>query len=589
MKLVAYSILSKFLFLFLSLFLTALPTAAQTEFETTSEITYQLGSRGNAQVTQKIGLVNNFSHIFPKEYQLNIIGNKIENISAEDSGGSILNKVVENENETIITLAFNEPEVGKDKKTEFFVNYEIPDLGKKRGQIWEINIPSLSNVNQFNNLNLTIKIPEPFGSLSFSSVKPYRETITDGQIILEYQKKQLQDNQILLAFGDFQIFNFNLNFSLFNNSPQSVNKTIPIPPDTSYQNVFLTSIDPKPIKIFTDDDYNWLALYSLEGGEQLEVNVQGQAKIFSGPDNQNFTKLYDDKPLDAYLKDDQYWQVDSPTIQDLGNYFTNANQVYDFVVSELDYDYENLEQSQRKGALQAIKDKGGVCTEFSDLFVALSRASGIPSRELQGFAFTSDKKLFTLSAENDVLHSWVEYWDSDKGLWIPADPTWAKTTEGIDFINNFDLGHFVFVVHGHSSTKPAPPGFYKDNNLSKNVNVEFAQKLLPKPEPSFEVEFIKDNDQTSSIKIINSSFSPTYDVNVNLVNWKKNKEDKVIKVLPPLGEVIYEVKNPGFFQRIFSEPSYLVVINQKEQKIEFPTEKLNFKQFFDNLWRQLFK
>ncbi len=589
MKLFAYSILSKFLFLFLSLFVSAVPTAAQTEFDTSSQITYELGSRGNGQVTQRVELVNNFSHIFPKEYQLNIVGSKIENISAEDSGGSILDKVNEIDDQTIITLVFNEPEVGKGKPTEFFVNYEIPSLAKKKGQIWEVNIPSLSNVNDFSDLSLTIKVPEGFGTLSFSSIEPLTEEVENNQIVLKYQKSQLEGNQILLAFGDFQIFDFDLNFSLFNSSNQKANKTIPIPPDTTYQSVFLTSIEPRPNKIVTDEDYNWLALYSLESGQQLEVNVKGQAKIFSGPDNRNFSGLYHNEPLDAYLQDDQFWQVDSPTIQDLGNYFSNANQVYDFVVNELDYDYDNLEQSQRKGALQALKEKTGVCTEFSDLFIALARASGIPSRELQGFAFTSDKKLFTLSAENDILHSWVEYWDSNTNLWIPADPTWAKTTEGIDFINNFDLGHFAFVIHGHSSTHPAPPGFYKEINSGKNVNVEFAQKLLPRPEPNLTVELINGINQPS-IKVKNSAFSPAYNTKLILNGWKKNnQQEEVIDVLPPLGEVIYQVEKPKFFQRYFSKPSYSVIINQKEHVLDYPQKKLNFKEFFDNLWTRLFK
>ncbi len=575
-------ILPKFFFL-TGFFLFAFPAKAQSEFEKTANIVYQVGPRGNAQVSQEIELINNFSHIFPKEYQIQITGDKIKNIVAEDGDGSIISQVQEKEETTIVSLTFNNPGIGKEKSTKFFINYDLDELAVKRGLVWEISIPRLTSIKDFENFDLTIKVPETFGSLSFSSISPFSHQNLENQFVLKYQKSQLGETPILLAFGEFQVFNFDLDYTLYNNTAETAFKTIAIPPDTSYQTVFLTDINPRPIKITNDDDYNWLGVYQLDPGEQKYINVKGQAKIFPMPENSAYSQLYQNRHLNAYLRDDEYWQVNSPLIKELSNYFSRPSQIFEYVISELDYDFENLKQSERLGAIKALDLKSGVCTEFSDVFITLARASGIPARELQGFAFTENKELFTLAAENDVLHSWIEYWDQNQQIWIPADPTWTKTTEGIDFIDNFDLGHFAFVIHGHSSTKPAPPGFYKGDNEQKNVQIEFADKLIPKPEPNLEIELIKGENE-AQILIKNTSLSPAYEISVIHSGWDKEiQQEEDIQYLPPLGEETFTIPQPGFWQKIFTQPDYQVVVNQKSYQLDYPYQRLSFFDFFDNL------
>ena len=92
--------------------------------------------------------------------------------------------------------------------------------------------------------------------------------------------------------------------------------------------------------------------------------------------------------------------------------------------------------------------------EFTDLFITIARSAGIPAREVNGFAYTENPDIQPLSLVNDVLHAWPEYYDSEKGVWIPVDPTWGSTTGGVDYFSKLDLRHFTFVVHGKDSTKP---------------------------------------------------------------------------------------------------------------------------------------
>ena len=71
-----------------------------------------------------------------------------------------------------------------------------------------------------------------------------------------------------------------------------------------------------------------------------------------------------------------------------------------------------------KGDVCALLNKpGGKCTDISSLFVALSRAAGVPSREI--FGIRLGKK-----AEEDITgwqHCWAEFYAPGYG-WVPVDP-----------------------------------------------------------------------------------------------------------------------------------------------------------------------
>ncbi|MCL4365824.1 transglutaminase-like domain-containing protein, partial [Patescibacteria group bacterium] len=114
---------------------------------------------------------------------------------------------------------------------------------------------------------------------------------------------------------------------------------------------------------------------------------------------------------------------------------------------------------------------------------AMARAAGIPSRELDGYAYSANTKLRPLSLTKDVLHSWPEFWDDARG-WVMVDPTWENTTGGVDYFNKLDLNHFVFAIKGSSSSEPIPAGSYKYSGVDSNdVKVSLAENdFLGKPQ-----------------------------------------------------------------------------------------------------------
>ncbi|MBI2404889.1 transglutaminase domain-containing protein, partial [Candidatus Gottesmanbacteria bacterium] len=139
----------------------------------------------------------------------------------------------------------------------------------------------------------------------------------------------------------------------------------------------------------------------------------------------------------------------------------------------------------RKGAIAAlVSPQNSICMEFTDLFVALARAAGIPAREVVGYAYTTNAKLRPLSLIADVLHAWPEYYDRERGIWVSVDPTWANTTRGVDYFTKLDFNHIAFAIHGAKSDAPYPAGFYKRSGTnSKDVVVSFAD-IAPELPPS---------------------------------------------------------------------------------------------------------
>ncbi|HIH18681.1 TPA: hypothetical protein HA225_01765 [Candidatus Micrarchaeota archaeon] len=85
-----------------------------------------------------------------------------------------------------------------------------------------------------------------------------------------------------------------------------------------------------------------------------------------------------------------------------------------FVNRHMTYN-ENL-VGQEYDAVWALRNKQGVCVEYSTLFAALARSIGIPARYVNGYVY-SDRYSGWLG------HAWAEAY---VGEWVPVDPTWFE-------------------------------------------------------------------------------------------------------------------------------------------------------------------
>lgn len=89
-----------------------------------------------------------------------------------------------------------------------------------------------------------------------------------------------------------------------------------------------------------------------------------------------------------------------------------VGQVMSFLQAKIKYSGHTVED---RGALGTLKQKQGDCGDFSDLFVAMCRAKGVPARICDGYVTAE-------VAKGDIAgHTWAEVFLKDLG-WVPIDP-----------------------------------------------------------------------------------------------------------------------------------------------------------------------
>lgn len=478
---------------FISYSLFIIPCFAFEEFETSYQIDYSIDADALSHINQKVFLTNKLTNVYATEYKLIIGSTKINSIKASDEEGKIIPQVKVEENTTVVTLQFNQKVIGKGKTLTFNLNYATPDFATLNGKVLEIGIPKLAKTEELKAYKVRLLIPQNFGKPAFFIPQPATQYQEKNLQIFEFTKAQLIDQGISAAFGDWQILDFSLKYYIENPSVMPAKFQISLPPDTSYQTVYINSLIPPPLDVKVDGDGNWLAEYQLESKESLDIVASGSAVIFMKP-KEEFTL----KPINAeqYLGNQKYWNTNNKKIIQLAKELKSPKNIYQFVVDNLIYDYGRIEgKVERFGAVRTLNNKeSAVCMEFTDLFIALSRAAGIPAREINGYAFTNNSILRPLSLRQDVLHAWPEYYDSLKMRWVPVDPTWGNTTGGVDFFNKLDFNHFAFIIHGLSSEYPLSAGSYKkqQDQQKKDVYIQFSDKFEKKESLSLNVELPKE-------------------------------------------------------------------------------------------------
>jgi len=470
------------LFLTGVIFLISFPhqAFAANNFNTDYHVTYTIDQNGMAHAVVNGTLANTTSQYYATSYTIQLGFDTISNVKAQDTGGPITPQVSKNSSGYIIALHFNSQALGLGNKQQFTITFDTPTLAHHYGRIWEIDIPGISNPQDFSTFVVELKTPPSFGQPAY--IKP-QEAGND----LVFDKQTLGKSGISLAYGNTQVYNFHLIYHLRNTNLYPSTTQIALPPSTNYQDVSITNIDPQPSNVVEDKDGNWLAQYHLSSIQSMDVNVSGNVVIHLTPKEDPMTP----EQLSDYIKPQEYWESNNPEIAQLANQLQTPQAIYTYVSNKLHYDFSRVTSNKpRLGAVGALQDpNSAVCLEFTDLFIAIARAAHIPAREVDGFAYTDNPQQRPISQEKDVLHVWPEYYNSQKQTWIMVDPTWGSTTGGVDYFNTLDFDHFAFDIRGESSVYPIPAGGYNYTStpVSKDIQVEFST-TVPSETPVFSLD-----------------------------------------------------------------------------------------------------
>ena len=104
-----------------------------------------------------------------------------------------------------------------------------------------------------------------------------------------------------------------------------------------------------------------------------------------------------------------------------------AHAIHEYVASNLDW--RRYPGHKDDPASTTLELGYGTCGGLARLFVALSRAVGVPARTVQGVVFDN--------STSDAYHQWAEYRD-EMGIWRPVDPT-TKRGSATDSRTYLDL------------------------------------------------------------------------------------------------------------------------------------------------------
>ncbi len=576
------------------------PSVFSADFTTSYDINFAFDLSGKAKVTQKIQLKNQSDSLYASEYSLTIGSTRVSNVSGSDGLGGILVKASKKSEQTVLTAKLNDKVVGKGKIASLTINYTIEDLAIKRGQIWEVNIPKILTQEEVDKFAIKVFVPVTYGKLHSITPNPASSKQIGNNFVYSFGKASLKDN-ISASFGTIQQFKFDLKYRLRNKNVLNAIGTIALPPDRDQQQIFLTKLSPRPRKIYVDKDGNYLADYSVKGRSNLEIDVSGIARLSDQTETLQTMAQETQENLQEYLKPDKYWEVENATIQKKAKELGTTREIYKFVTQTLNYNYDRLKQEtpERFGAVRALQEKtNSICTDFTDLFIALARAAGIPARELEGFAYTDNAntrptKVGGLETAN-VLHAWPEYYDREKGRWVAVDPTWEATTGGVNYFDKLDTNHLVFVTHGISSQWPIPAGGYKlEGSETDDLKVDFDTTT-----PDTNVRIEADFDFGKAIGGIPSSGRVTIrnvsgraflqpKVNFEISGAKLSSSARIEEsVLLPFETKTYELKITAgkllFNQKQLVKVNLSGFVGEKEQKEVFE-ETVLIKPFFLSL------
>jgi transglutaminase-like putative cysteine protease len=379
------------------------------------------------------------------------------------------------------------------------LKYNSYGLVVNAGAIKDIYIPGLPEEYKFEENNISEKIttkliiPNEFKEVNF--VSPEHEIANNSESReINIPQENIVGNTTWIQLGKEQFFSFVIEQEAPKTTafPLAINTfdlLLPrnIESGSITQEVFYTEFSPEPFSVKEDPEGNLVATFKVPSYTDSLITVKGYAKL-SENNTVDFTKATNLSNLttdfEKYLKEGEYWEVDSLEIQqsakDIAGEKTNSYEIiqatYDFVVNKIDYSFvKKYGLNERQGALATLNGGAAVCMEYSDLFIALLRAQGIPSRAAFGYGYTSTD--YESRSDNTINHQWAEVYIPGLNQWVSIDTTWGEFG---NTILGGDLNHFFSHV---TSVDP---------NTPSTTEVSYMGGLSTLPERKMEIIIEKD-------------------------------------------------------------------------------------------------
>ncbi len=429
------------------------------------------------QVEEVQNIFNNTDNLYipaGEQVEFEILGFKTNDPNEKQILESALKSLVLKRNNTVVP--FNHV-FGKNKLTiktsypanfypgaqvKYVLTYKHPGLIYKNGALTEGYIHAFGPdfkfelVNTKYSFNTKLVIPQTYKTkyLIFPNPTNTNENATD--ITLEFEQSRLINQYVYLQLGKSQIYQFELTQEV---TPTEAKHTglinryeLVIPRDfkngTIEQNIQIKSIYPKPTYIKQDEEGNIIGVFDFYSDITDKIIVYGYGVLnMNDEDFKTEVGQIKDIPREIvtqYTQPSEFWEVNDSdiikTAESLSAYNNNVYELttsaYKFIVDSIDYSQvKKFGLNERKGAVATLKGGAAVCMEYSDLFLTLMRARGIPSRAVFGYGYDPQK-----AGDQQEAHQWVQvYMPGLEYNWVDVDVTWG---EGGSTLIGGDLNHF---------------------------------------------------------------------------------------------------------------------------------------------------
>ncbi len=235
-----------------------------------------------------------------------------------------------------------------------------------------------------------------------------------------------QANQPAVRLGESVHFRVSQQMAVVNEGPGQASKqnlwVALIQTRWPYQQVHYVAITPGNYDLVRDEYGNLYAEFDfsdIQPGQRVDVRVDYEVEVRRVA--VDLGACLGELPGEN-IQAELHIEANNPQIQALSAELAagqataceQARAFYDYVGENLLYTFN----AGNWGAQAALGEMGSDCTEYASLFVALSRAAGIPARYFEGLRYGA--------GEGEPLeHAWAEFYAPGAG-WAPVDATLGR-------------------------------------------------------------------------------------------------------------------------------------------------------------------
>lgn len=483
---------------------------------------------GNFEVFTITGLYSNVNN-------RKILEQMVSNAVIKDINGWNIDFSVEYDKDSVVLKAPYPQSIKPGTTYSFTFEYTNTQTVEKSGSLVDIFIQAFDKNTKFsaNGINNTyrtvLRVPKDLGEENFVIPSPSKRSTEGSLDVYEFTQDQLLGNYVWVQRGKKQIYKFKITQNLRKTEETktgNINEYRMVIPTGNNsvkisQEVYYTNISPEPNYLESDSNGNIIGVFKSPSNQDNTIVVEGYAIVESKQDfDINLTGTLSDVDKNKFridLSSAQYWEVDNSQIVSRANQIKGSNtsigkimsDTYNFITESIDYsNVKRFGLNIRQGALKTLNGGAAVCMEYSDLYIALLRAQGIPARAAFGYGY--DNKA---PSDKQELHQWAQVYVPTYQKWVDVDVTWGDNGPAII---GGDLNHFL--THT-ASVSPNDPSTLSGKTYGDKANFDPV---------IFNIEVL---DQVPEEKAISEK-----DL---LVKYPKNENQSLDQVVNSFGNKLY--------------------------------------------------